>query len=197
MDVPRPFTLDSRLYVELVPDDTSRALLNGIRFELEKQVRGRFITPLKWHVTVIHFGKVQDVYNDVIAVKPSLDQNTFLDALNTYAKRSANVLPESLSLTTLSYDLFGDQKSVLVLRLNETEELIKAHAVALEHLLSFFKDCGIDDHINFMENNHNFKHALDIKPHITMIRKVPAIDISSLKLEALELHFLPAPISGI
>jgi 2'-5' RNA ligase len=190
------FTLNSQLYVELMPSDAARLQLHETVERLQPLVEGRWINPAKWHVTIIHFGKVQDVYADLLTHMPMLQEETFLAALQTYAAHSATVLQKPITLQPKDYDLFGDHKSVFVIRFNTPPELIAAHQQALGYLLQFFKDIGLQDAEAFMRINHNFQHAPDLKPHLTLARHV-LHNLKELPLPKQPLEFLPADIAGL
>jgi 2'-5' RNA ligase len=194
MGAKNAYDLNSRLYVELVPTIGSKKKLLDIVKTLK--VEGRLVSPDKWHVTIIHFGQVRDAYHDLLKVVPELSEQDFLDALSRYAESSKTVLTHQVRLKSQAFELFGSGHTVLALRFETTKEILDAHRKALDYLISFFKECGLDDVRGYMKNNHNFKYAFGVKPHLTLFRNLQTIPRPFPDPPGLVLDFLPADIAG-
>jgi hypothetical protein len=189
--------LNTRLYIELVPEDSARQTIRNIVAHIRPHVKGRFIDDSKWHVTIMHFGIANQVYEELRTVLPDLKQEIFLKALETYIDASKDTLPQPTELTLLSYELLGGRNNVLALRFEMTPEVQQAHITALANLKHFFADVRLENPDVFMRKSHNFSWALTIKPHLTIARGVIKADIDSLPFQKEVLQFACANIHGL
>jgi 2'-5' RNA ligase len=187
--------MDARIYVELLPTEDSRSHILSISDQVKAS--GRKVDPAKWHVTIIHFGAAQDVYNQIMSVVPSLSLYRFTRALDKFTAKVTTVLPQQIELQTAGFALFGPDSNVLTIRFDVSDQIFEAHKKALEYLVEFFHDCGLKDPYEFMRDNQNFQYALGINPHLTLMRGVAEVNMDSLHLPETRLGFLPASLAGI
>lgn len=187
----------TRIYVQLLPDKATTDYLTHLRDQLAPFVQGRAVDQDRWHVTILHFGIAEHVFHDIRRDYPALSKPAFNAALSSYIEQSKKNLPESMALTTESFELFGINENVLVLKLTPSDEIIAAHDQALTSLVTFLDNCGVKDTENFMKGSINFRWALDVKPHITLYRAVRNSQLSKVALEPVELSFLPGDLHGV
>jgi 2'-5' RNA ligase len=191
------YDLETRLYVELVPDQNGREELITVVEALKPLVKGRFIDPNKWHITIMHFGIASHVYTELLQVLPNLAQSTFLKALESYIHTSKQTLPPPIKLKLVGYELLGGRNNVLAVRLELTNEIKQAHLQALSNLKQFFSDVGLEQPEDFMRRSHNFSWALTIKPHLTIARGINEVELEQLPPSQADIFFECADIHGL
>jgi len=159
--------MSNRLYAQLRPDGYSLARLRYIQTMLP--LRGRKVSLERIHLTLIHFGIIEEIIESVPA-----DGMVAMRAVQRYIAATKKILAtfqvQEFTLQPIGFDLFGDYKRTLVIVYEPTPILIKLHELLLATLRTFFVECDIEDVEGYMRGDNNFKHALTINPHITIAK---------------------------
>lgn len=128
------------------------------------------IGPEELHLTLIHFGKVPDIYRTLSAYA-HFDDNRFKTSLEQYVTATQALLPYRLDrLKCTGYSLFGSNNTTLVARFIATEELVSLHNALVDVLREFFRSIGIADPDTFMKRDPNFMYATELRPHVTLYK---------------------------
>jgi len=191
------YSLDARLYVELIPDKAACDKLSELCKKLSLHLNGRAVDPAKWHVTVIHFGVAEHVYYDILRDQPILSRSTFLEAFAQYIDRAKQHLPSPTALQPLELELLGLNENVLALTFEPNEVVTAAHDAALKDVTFFLSQCGIPDPEAFMKGSINFRWALELKPHITLFRSVRNAQLAGIDIPKEPMSFSSAGIHGL
>ena len=190
--------MDSRLYIELVPDDSALERLHALTSEIKPLLKGRPVDSSKWHVTILHFGVAEHAFHDIRRVLPNLTNRVFEENLTTYIESAQGSLPAPTSLIPTKLGIFGINQSALALEFEPNDEIISAHDQALHDLTNFLKGCGVIEAEEFMRSSINFKWALELKPHLTLFRGLTGTpDTSSIVIDQSPMHFSSASLHGL
>jgi len=190
--------MDSRLYIELIPDKAARERLHALTREIKPLLKGRPVDPEKWHVTILHFGVAEHAFHDIRRVLPNLTNRVFEENLQQYIASATASLPAPTSLQPTKLGIFGINQSALALEFETNDHLIAAHDQALRDLKTFLTGCGVIETEEFMRSSINFKWALELKPHLTLFRGITGTpDTSSIAIDQSPLHFSSASLHGL
>lgn len=175
-----------RIYAQLQPDRASLAHLLGVQAGLPPQTGGRPVTAQAMHMTLIHFGKVQDVY-DVIRPICNISYERYAALLQDYIAATEDALPVTpFTVVPKGPALFGEHGGTFVIEYEAPSEMGKVHAQLVQVLQRFLSECGIADVPGFMAQDRNFMHALTLRPHITLYKgyqgKLPAVVLQPVLL---------------
>ena len=187
---------DHRIYLQYKPTTDSLAyLLEWQKSAIKENPQARPVQSDRLHLTVIHVGIIQDVYRELSAHLPQLDWITYTSALHEFITQSQSLLPKQVSVEPKGFAMFGHNSSVLAIALTPDTQLEQAHARSLEQLKLFFKTCGMEFPVPFMQGSPNFRYALTLRPHISLLKaarhRPPALqDVpNTLQLEAMPIHY--------
>ena len=179
---------DSRLYVQLQPDSASRAHLLSVQSNLNAS--GINVIQDQLHMTIIHFGVIKNVLAQI-----SESDAVKCAALDTYVQQTQQILDnvgEKLFVVSPKrLSLFGRNESTIVIEYEPTDDLIDLHTQCLSALYDFFKSLNVADPVKYMMRDHNFKFALHLRPHVTLIKRVRetiTIDIKKPQLDKIMLR---------
>ena len=175
---------ETRLYVQLTPDAATTDYLQ--RLQRQVVTSGRPLPAQHLHLTIIHFGKIGDMYHDIHR-ESGVSRSAYDDALWDYIERSQQALPKTpIILHPHHLELFGARRSTLVLRTTSTDTLEDAHKLLYQYLRDFLRRCDIDDIDTFIVGNHNLRYAPTLIPHITLARgftaELPAVTVEPTPL---------------
>lgn len=182
--------MSERLYAQLKPDHQS--LRHLLALQHVTPPRGRTVQPERLHLTVIHFG----IISDVLRKLPG-DPARQAQALHEYINRSQEILhtykDHTFELSPINIELFGEFGRTLVMTYAPSAALNDLHDRLVTTLRQFFSDCGVADVNGFMTGDSNFKHALTIQPHITLMKgyvgNVPVVSPQPVRLRTMKLLY--------
>lgn len=165
-----------RLYAQLRPDAGSLEPVLALQQSLAAlpEVNGsggpRWIPERQIHLTLIHFGKVRDVYAAVSAAG-GISWDEYEDRLEDYVAATEAAMPrEPILLEPAVLSRFGRHGRTLVLEYFPSSALLLAHERAYAALEDFLRSCGIADASTFTAADPNFMFASGLRPHITLAR---------------------------
>ncbi|MDN3904254.1 hypothetical protein [Arthrobacter sp. YD2] len=166
------FDANRRLYAQMRPDGGSLAHLLALQQAVAAAApRGvRPVPSRQLHLTLIHFGKVLDVYR-VITAATGISLPDYARLLEGYIERTESLLPATaFHLQPVRAAGFGAHGRTLAVEYAPTPELSALHAGLLEELEGFLAACGIAGTASFMAGDPNFMFARTLRPHITLVR---------------------------
>lgn len=179
-----------RLYAQMKPDDDSLAHLQNLQNSLPKQTRGRSVPLQGIHLTLIHYGKVDDVYA-VITKHSAISYDRYRELLHDYITTTERLLQMGpISLKPKGFARFGSREGTLVIEYLPDDVLLQAHAGMYDALCVFLVCCGIRDIDEFIAGDINFMHAPILKPHITLCKGYEGA-LPTLRLHPVTLHSMP------
>lgn len=190
------FSGDQRVYLQYKPNTESLThLTSWQKSAIKENPQARPVRSDRLHLTVIHVGIIQDVYRELSAHLPNLDWTTYIGALHDFITQSQALLPEHIYVRPEGFAMFGHNSSVLAIAVTPDTGLEQAHAHSLERLKQFFIDCGMEFPVPFMQGSPNFRYALTLRPHISLLKaarhrpgalhNLP----DALQLEAMPIHY--------
>lgn len=179
-----------RYYVQYQPDQAGREALLRVQADLLKSGEGRPVPADELHLTIIHFGIFTEVLADVRRYKADVEERSFADGLQLFIKRCMDSAASEGAFTPAAIGRLGSHGSVVVLEGGVDAALATTHATCLEHLKAMLGGVLDSDPLPFMEQSPNFKHALTLRPHISLIRSERSEFRQELRRElpALVLH---------
>lgn len=185
--------VNTRLYVQLQPDEAGREALAGVQQTLPSQSTGRLIGKAELHLTLIHFGVANDVYQSVSHMS-GVDRNAFSEALAAYVTEAEAWLPKNdVTLQHTGFELYGAKKNALAATFKATDELREQHAKQLDVLRRFFKRMDLTNPDEFMQSDPNFQHALTLNPHVTLYKgfsgELPNIEIGDIAFSSMNVVY--------
>lgn len=165
-----------RLYAQLRPDPESLAQLTQLQQdlaalpEINDGGRPRWMSERQMHLTLIHFGKVRDVYA-VVSVATGITWDAYEELLVGYVAETEAAMPrQPVVLEPAVLSRFGRHGRTLVLEYFPSAVLMQAHAAAFAALETFLSRCGIGEVEAFTAADPNFMFASRLRPHITLSR---------------------------
>ena len=181
-----------RLYFQYAPDSSSIKELVQIQKQALKANPNARPMPLdKLHLTLLHIGIIQEVYEEIRSVNDNLPWDEFNDTLIKAIDGTQQTLPTEVDVSTSNIMMLGAHHDVLAVGLSTTEELKAAHGNAYQHLISFLSSCGIEHPVAFIHGSRNLRYSLNLIPHITLLRAARrAVDLS-LEHITLRVSLLP------
>lgn len=187
------FDANLRLYAQMQPDGPSLAHLLSLQEPLPAGTRP--VPRRQLHLTLIHFGKVLDVYR-VINAQTGLSRSAYEGLLAGYIARTEALLPAvSFHLEPVGFAGFGTRGSTLAVEYLPTPELALLHRELYGELVGFLGAAGIRDTDAFMAGDPNFRHAGTLRPHISLARGFAGA-LPSLPLESVTLQPMPVVYPG-
>ena len=163
---------------------------------LPVQQRGRAVPAGGLHLTLIHFGKIRDVYEDISTVS-GVGWKQYTAHLTRYIARTADLMPlRPVRLLPAGLARFGQRGGTLVVEYQLPAELAAVHSLMYQVLYTFLQDCGITGVDSFIAQNINFMHAPKLKPHITLYKgyagPLPDIQLSPVTLAGMPVVYPPS-----
>lgn len=165
-----------RLYAQLRPDPESLTHLMKLQQdlaalpEINDGGRPRWVSERQLHLTLIHFGKVRDVYA-VVSVATGIAREDYEVLLADYVAETEAAMPgQPVVLEPAVLSRFGRHGRTLVLEYFPSAALMQSHAAAFAALAAFLRRCGIADVEAFTAADPNFMFASRLRPHITLSR---------------------------
>lgn len=187
---------EDRLYLQYKPDEAALSqLLDWQRAALVINPQAREVQQNRMHLTVIHFGIITDVYRELREQQADLTWEAYTHAVEEFINRSQSVLPEEITVRPERFELFGSRSSVLALRVRVPDALLAAHKQALSLLKECIISCGIMPPEMFMQGSLNFRFALRLEPHLSLIKAArhrPNVALEAappLKLSLMPMHY--------
>lgn len=194
-----------RLYAQLRPDPQSLQHLVRLQHALrdlpdaDNGGQVRWVPARQVHLTLIHFGKVRDVYAAVSAAT-GISAPEYEELLAGYVAETEAAMPrEPVVVAPAVLSRFGRHGTTLVLEYFPSAELQRAHAAAYAALEAFLRRAGIQDIAAFTAADPNFMFAPRLRPHITLCRgfagTLPASGsgpaVRGVPLESVRLESMP------
>jgi 2'-5' RNA ligase len=167
-------TPETKLYVQLAPDHAGRRQLQELQQALTADDRARLIPAAKFHLTVLHIGKLQRLIDsiqqsvDISALEILRRAKTFADELRALV---AQVAGNDFHLHYHGTQQFGEHRDVLVCQFYPTPELCQLHHLSLDLLHNFLIEIGIQDTKYFIEQDFSLRNSLNLNPHVTLAKK--------------------------
>lgn len=162
--------IGKRLYMQLQPDEHGQNTLRAIQAQLTPQTDGRMIGASELHMTLIHFGSIEEAFNKTHA-ECGVVRDDFDDALTQYVRHCEALMHgQTFDVAHTGYALFGPKQKTLVATFEASQSLIERHAESLNQLKRFFRAVNINDVDTFMQNDANFVHTLTLDPHTTLFK---------------------------
>lgn len=182
-----------RLYLQYKPDEQALQYLLDIQKIVKRaNPQARTTNPDRMHLTLIHFGILTEVYEEIRMQQPKLTWGQYEASVIRFIDESQRQLPDTAVVTPLEVSMYGSRNSVLALKVNPGQRLMDAHAHCLAVLKEFLLECGIEYPMAFMQGSRNFSHAAEFNPHITLLRA--ARKRAGLSVEKPELTFSRLPV---
>lgn len=161
---------DTRIYVQMKPDEAAVDALTAIGRDLPAQDSGRLLPPEELHITLIHFGKAREVLA-ALRGAANVGDETFAAQLEAYVADTAALLTgDTYTLKPQGYARFGVRHATLVGRYEAPSELAGIHARAYDRLVRFIGGCGIANAEDFARGDPNFRYAGRFTPHATIYK---------------------------
>ena len=182
---------EPRLYFSIDLDPQSKLAILQLQSDLKARIDGRWVEANQLHITVIHFGILSEVYNQIKALNSALTTTVFERAVQDFKQSCSKLLLQNISLQSNGYASFGPHSNILVLKLKPNQMLINAHSAGLGHLMTFFTNCDVRTPLEFMQDNYNLKFAATFNPHISLARGIRRLP-DDLPQPPPELVFMPA-----
>lgn len=177
-----------RLYAQMRPDDKGLEHLELLQRSLPAGTR--LLPRRQLHLTLIHFGKVMDVFR-VVSAAGSISLEDYHGLLAGYIRSTEALLPErEFVVQPLGMAGFGNSGRTLVIEYAPAADLARLHARLFRVLRNFLASCGIADVDGFMAADPNFMFASSLRPHITLARGYTGLQ-PDLRLEPVTLRPLP------
>ena len=181
-----------RLYFQYRPTPTSQEqLLQWQALASTANPQARSVAPERLHVTILHFGILADVYRELTEQQPPLSWDTYIQAAEQLFNEGQRHLPATLSVAAEQFALFGPQSGVLGVLCSQPPELVAAHRAVRTCLEAFLQSCGIAHPRGFMQGSPNFRFAVELRPHISLLRAARQVPDTSIQGHILELEAMP------
>lgn len=146
--------------------------------------------PEKLHMTLVHFGVPEELYEDFRKANPNLTFNKFLDQFLKLLQKIEPVVTEELTVDAEKLDILGESPHhVIVIKIVKVPAIMKSRKVIIQALHQFIRDLDVADVDQFISQSPNLKYnPADVyRPHITLGHvgentTLPQIDISDSKI---------------
>lgn len=164
-------TLRDRLYVQLVPDDSSVAPLVHLQGILrESGIKGQFVDPSRLHMTILHIGELGRTYEELKMWVPKLTEPDFLESAAWLRSQLEQLFPATAQITLQEMALFGADLKTIAMNVEVPVSIERLHGQALSLVTQFFTRLGVEYVEAFMKSSYNYKHALTLSPHISLMK---------------------------
>ncbi|HEX8390059.1 MAG TPA: 2'-5' RNA ligase family protein [Candidatus Saccharimonadales bacterium] len=177
-----------RLYAQLRPDD------NGLQHLIALQAlidNGKLVAPDALHLTLIHYGKVSEMYDDISAVS-GIDRTSYMAALGRFVQTIEQILPQQpLLLQPSGFDKFGPGGMSLVIRYDATSKLRMIHACLYDELSRLLRTIGITDVDTFVQDNSNLQFTRVFRPHVTIALGYETTPLPTTTLKSVYFKAMP------
>ena len=177
-----------RLYAQLRPEGDGLAHLEEIQHTLPAEACGRLTSAGQLHMTMIHFGRIKDVFETIRRVT-DISWERYSQLLAAYIQDTTGLMPEEPFLAQpAGYARFGQRGGTLVIEYTVPRRLIELQAGMYDVLRDFLTACGIRDAEAFMAGDLNFMHARVLRPHITLCKgyqgELPSAPLRPVRLQS-------------
>ena len=175
-----------RIYAKLRPTPAALAHLETLQQGLP-QHSGKVLEPRRLHLTVLHFGLVREVHQQISAVS-GIAYDRYAALLADYIHASEQHLPKrTFTVDPVSLAGFGSRGRTLAVAVAPSPELTQLHAGLSAILADFLSACGIRDVAGFMAASPSFSHGQRLRPHISLCRNfgstIPVLALQPLELQ--------------
>lgn len=139
------------------------------------------------HFTLFHFGKPQEIYQELKAKNPALKAHDFWQYFWGMLADSAELVNQPFVLSGRTLGLFGNhQKPTVALELKVTKRIL-ASRIEAEHIWrDFLGNCGLD---------REYKSAKPFRPHVSLGRLPALARLPSI--EPLGVKFTPSHLRNV
>ncbi len=175
-----------KIYAQLAP-----AVLNLPPYESQKI--GRKVSSDELHMTLLHFGKISEIYR-YVSNEVFISEEKYLHELKQFIARTKATLPDhTISLRHTGYAMFGPRRSSLVATFSTTPELRAFHQKLYKSLLTFLANCNLPNSKSFAKNHHSLLHAHTLEPHVTLYKgykgSIPTLDLGNVTFYSMEVVY--------
>ena len=182
-----------RLYAQLGPDGESGAHLQALQAALPRQQNGRVVPAHELHITLIHFGDIEAMFERVTKVG-GIERAAYLRYLEQYIGRTQKLLPaDTLRLEPEGLQLLGRNGSTLAVAYQPTEALVALHAKLYAALLDFLVACMVKDPTAFISADSALGYAGALTPHITLYKgyagPLPGLDLAPVQVLSMPFRY--------
>ncbi|RYZ76530.1 MAG: hypothetical protein EOP06_31215 [Proteobacteria bacterium] len=164
-------TNESKLYVQLQPGQETIQWLQRLQSQLDPEASA--VSTNQLHMTVIHFGKIQKLI-DSISSRLKISEADLLECTNhlvqAWSARLESIEDTPIIMKSTTHSLFGANHTTYVVEFDAAELAIQLHSECLFDLEAYFRTIGITDPTMFMQQDFNFQHALELRPHVTIAK---------------------------
>lgn len=158
-----------KLYVQYIPDPDSRARLQEIQTLF---TTGRHVPIGQLHVTVLHFGFIDEAFAQLKNCNPDIDRADFNRELTVFIDRLRPDLPKQCELTICGIDRFGPSGGTVALVLDKNIALLQAHNHAMECLRMFINNLGINSLADIPSRPRALQISTTLTPHVSLVKSV-------------------------
>ena len=186
-----------RIYAQLYPESDTLAELLRLQEGLDPQQSGRLVPAKGLHMTIIHFGIINQVWNRLSrAVGTELTRQVYLRQIEKLVSSWEDCLRSVVvGLEPIGFTRFGKHGLVLAVEYRPTYEILELHQQCLARLVTFLQNCRVADPTRFMREDYNFTNALTLRPHISLYKGYSGAEPTA-ELQNAWLHAAPVTYSG-
>ena len=187
-----------RVYSQLRPDENGIARLRAAQAELSATSTGRTMPVDELHMTVIHFGKADRIFESLSACT-SVQRDSFDASLRYMVDAWGALMNEAFQLEHTGYDRFGKNGKTIVATFKPIPELQQLHDSQLSLLKTFLRVCSVNDVDSYISNDPNFVNALTLRPHVTLkkgheSRDLPIVELGTILFRPMQIVYKIIPI---
>ncbi len=166
-------TLPTSLYLQYMPDETTREQLTQIQQELVTMgLGGRPTRSHSMHLTILHFGYLDETYRQLQDLRPSVSRDLFDQAVHRLIDACRPLLPQTIKVVPAGLEYFGPHGTVLALAMKPSAELDHLHHQVHQELRTILEELGIDDPQSLPHRSRALQVHARIQPHITLVKGV-------------------------
>ncbi|HXH04924.1 MAG TPA: hypothetical protein VNI82_00675 [Candidatus Nitrosotenuis sp.] len=121
-------------------------------------------------MTIIHVGELGKVFAEVQPWAPSLSEELFFAQCSLLAEKFETLLPIRTELCGEKLSTYGVHSTTIALQVGIDDEIHRIHKQAVGMLRAFFEAIGIEYIDAFIKGSINFRHAVVLSPHISLLK---------------------------
>ncbi len=189
--IPKRITIESNVSLDEVE-------LQTIQERLKNKVKNFKPTEIiELHLTLGHFGKPDELYEELLRKSPGLERALFNEKIQDLLFAAEKILPEDVDTYANEIKTFEGGAVVLVIK---KEKLTEIKQGIYDATIKFLNDIGISDSENYLRSEvgigSNLYYLLPERwnPHITLGRIKSNDDTGAPPIEIIERVSLPVKI---
>lgn len=187
---------NERIYLQYAPIEVVRQRLMILQDKIARTSRGDIVPAQELHLTLLHIGVIDELWGEMHRFSDSLRIEDVRAKMLSYAEEAYGLMPQVLRVRPSGFEMLGPRHDVIALRIMLDMHLSKLHRHCLDLLVRNLYELLDTDPRDYMRQSPNLRHSLELRPHITLVRRASGVQLDKLVIaEPLRMTAVPPTVN--